>query len=171
MNIFDQPNKEDYPIFYSTYLKLTSGDNYGEQIHSQFDELITYFHQQSNDWSLTRYDNEKWTPKEVLGHLIDTERLMAFRALCIARGEKAPLPGFDQDEYVRNSDFNSVPTYHLLEDFVSQRMSILSMLRSIPDTKLDLVGVANGEEITPRALLWIIPGHFLHHLNILKTLY
>jgi hypothetical protein len=171
MNSLAQPKKKDYPIFYSTYLKITSGANYSAQMQSQFDELIDLFHQKNRQWATTAYEEGKWTPVEVVGHLLDTERLMSFRALCIARGEKSALPGFDQDEYVKNADFRSVPIHHLLEDFVAQRMSILSMLRSIPYSKYDLVGVANGKQITPRALLWIIPGHFSHHMNILTTLY
>jgi len=106
-----------------------------------------------------------------LGHIIDTERIMTFRALCFARGEKASLPGFDQDPYVLNARFGEVPTDYLLEDFVAQRKALLTMVKILPESSLDNVGHANANPITPRALFWIIPGHLTHHLRVLKERY
>lgn len=171
MKIIKQPKKGDYSDFFSTYLSLVEGDNFEELILGQINQINGLFRSKSQAWAEIAYEVGKWTPKEVLGHIIDTERIMTFRALCFARGEQAELPGFDQDPYVLNGKFSAVPLSDLLEDFRIQRMSMLSMLKSIPEDCLDQIGIASGNPITPRALLWIIPGHFRHHYHILQTNY
>jgi hypothetical protein len=171
MKTLEKPREGDYPAFFSTYLKRVSGNNYEEQILKQVDLLVSLFHEKGIDWAEKPYAEGKWTPKEVLGHMIDTERIMTFRALCFARGDKSALPGFDQDDYVVSGKFGNIPLHYLLDDFVAQRISLVSMFRSLPDGSIDFVGQANGNPITPRALFWIIPGHFKHHLNILKERY
>lgn len=171
MKTIEQPKKGDYSPFFSTYLKLVSGNNYEEQVLNQSNSLLKLFYEKGTAWSEKAYAEGKWTPKEVLGHIIDTERIMTFRALCFARGEKSSLPGFDQDPYVLNARFGHVPIENLLDDFVSQRLAIISLLRILHEDTLDLVGTASGNPITPRALFWIIPGHFIHHLNILIERY
>ncbi|WP_339879691.1 DinB family protein [uncultured Algoriphagus sp.] len=171
MKTIEQPKEGEYSAFFSTYLKLVSGNNYEEQIMEQVDSLLELFHEKNSEWADQAYEEGKWTPKEMLGHIIDTERIMTFRALCFARGEASALPGFDQDPYVQNARFGEVPLQHLLDDFAAERISLLSMIRVLHDDTLDFVGKASGNPITPRALLWIIPGHFIHHLNILKERY
>ena len=171
MKTLNQPKKGEYSNFYSTYLNLLTGNNYEELILEQIDLLNSLFEEKGKEWAEKSYAEGKWTAKEVLGHIIDTERIMTFRALCFARGEKSALPGFDQDPYVLNARFGQVPVEHLLEDFKAQRMALLSMIRILPEDTLDLVGQASGNPITPRALLWIIPGHFKHHYQIFKTKY
>lgn len=171
MKTLKQPNKGDYSDFYSTYLKLVTGDNYRAIVLDQIDLIINLFQEKGNKWAETAYAKDKWTPKEVLGHIIDTERIMAYRALCFSRGEKSALPGFDQDPYVLNARFSEVPLKDLIEDFVAQRMSLLSMIKTLPSDTLDFVGNASGSPITPRALLWIIPGHFKHHYQIFQEKY
>lgn len=92
---------------------------------------------------------------------------MAFRALCFARGEKSALPGFDKDSYVLDLRISEIPQKDLMEDFVAQRISLLSMIKILPPDTLDLIGYASDNPITPRALPWIIPGHFKNHYQIL----
>lgn len=171
MKTLKQPKDGDYSSFFSTYLKLVTGNNYEEQILIQVDSLLKLFHEKEPEWTEKAYAAGKWTPKEVIGHVTDTERIMTFRALCFARREQSSLPGFDQDPYVLNGRFGKVPIQLLLDDFVAQRMALLSMIRILPEEALDWKGKADGNPITPRALFWIIPGHFNHHLNILQELY
>lgn len=172
MNTFSLPKKGDYAGFYETYIsKLQPESNYRELIYSQINELHELFTTKKNGWADTPYAVGKWSPKEVLGHIIDTERIMTFRALCFARGEKNALPGFDQDPYVLNARFGQVEIGDLLLDFESQRKSILTLLKTLPVDTLDNVGTASGNPITPRALFWIIPGHFIHHMNIFLERY
>ncbi|WP_026952436.1 DinB family protein [Algoriphagus mannitolivorans] len=172
MNTFSLPKKGDYAGFYETYIsKLQPESNYRELIYSQIYDLNELFSKKKNGWADTPYAPGKWSPKEVLGHVIDTERIMTFRALCFARGEKQAMPGFDQDPYVLNARFGQVEIGDLLLDFESQRKSILTLLKTLPNDTLDIVGTASGNPITPRALFWIIPGHFIHHMNIFLERY
>ncbi|SIN77307.1 DinB family protein [Algoriphagus halophilus] len=171
MKTINQPNKGDYSDFFSTYLNLVAGENFEVLILDQIKLIHELFLSKDRKWAETAYDEGKWTPKEVLGHIIDTERIMTFRALCFARGEQSELPGFDQDPYVFNAKFGSVSLVDLLEDFKVQRMAMLSMLKTLPEDSLDTMGKASGNPITPRALFWIIPGHFMHHFTILQTNY
>ena len=133
--------------------------------------MKAFFVSKPEGWANEPYAPGKWTPKEVLGHLLDTERIMTFRALCIARGEKKLLPGFDQDPYVIQGQFNAVSLDDLVADFEMQRQAILSMVRTFPETSFQEIGSANGNPMSTRALLWIIPGHFVHHFEVLQQKY
>jgi len=165
------PKKGEYAPYFETYLSLVPSKDLADMIVEQINELKAFVNSMPAGWDSKSYQEGKWTPKEVIGHLIDTDRIMTFRALCFARGEKAPLPGFDQDPYVKHAKFGDVSMENLLEDFEAQRKAILSMMRTLPEQSLDEVGKASGNPATPRALLWIIPGHFIYHLAILKERY
>lgn len=171
MKTFLPPKKGEYAPYFETYLSLVPEKDLPELMVDQIHELRAFISSKPAGWDSSPYQEGKWTPKEIIGHLIDTDRIMTFRALCFARGEKAPLPGFDQDDYVRNANFGEVAIADLLLDFEQQRAAILSMMRTFPQDSLGHRGVANGNLATPRALLWIIPGHFIYHLNILKDRY
>ena len=171
MNTFSLPSKGEYPPYYETYISKLGDQNFSTLIQSQIQELKAFFASKPEGWANKPYAPGKWTPKEVLGHLSDTERIMTFRALCIARGEKKLLPGFDQDPYVVQAQFNAVSLDDLLADFEMQRQAILSMVRTFPEASFQEIGSANGNPMSPRALLWIIPGHFMHHFQVLQQHY
>ncbi len=171
MNNILQPKEGEYSKYFGRYLALNTSDSYRDLILTQIDTCYAFFEAQDENWSNKPYAEGKWTPKEVLGHVIDTERIMTFRALCFARGEKSALPGFDQDPYVLNAHFGQVAISDLLEDFKNQRLALLSLIKTLPEESLLNVGQASGNLVTPRALFWIIPGHFEHHLAILKERY
>jgi hypothetical protein len=171
MNTFALPKKGEYPGYYETYISKIPDENFSVLILQQIEKLNNLFKSKEPGWDSKAYEAGKWTPKEVLGHTIDTERIMTFRALCFARGEKKALPGFDQDPYVVNARFGQVPVVNLLADFEAQRKALLTLISTLNDEVLDNVGNANGNPITPRALFWIIPGHFIHHFSILKERY
>jgi hypothetical protein len=171
MNTFSLPKKGDFPTYYETYISKISDENFSGQILRQVNELREFFQSKESGWDSKAYGEGKWTPKEILGHLLDTERIMMFRALCFVRGEQQALPGFDQDQYVQNGKFNGVSIDLLFKDFEAQRNSLLTFIHTLDESILDIVGNANGKPITPRALFWIISGHFIHHFNILKERY
>ncbi|NVJ85536.1 MAG: DinB family protein [Algoriphagus sp.] len=171
MENFSLPKKGDYPANYEGYLELISDTDFCKLIQDQISDLEKLFSNKTSEWFNTPYEEGKWTPKEVLGHVIDTERIMTFRGLCFARGERSALPGFDQDPYVLNARFGQVPEKLLFEDFVAQRKALVTLIKTLSEDMLDFAGEANGSSITPRALFWIIPGHFIHHLRILKNRY
>jgi hypothetical protein len=171
MNTFSLPSKGEYPPYYENYISKLGDQNFSTLIQSQTQELKSFFASKPEEWANMPYAPGKWTPKEVIGHLLDTERIMTFRALCIARGEKKLLPGFDQDPYVVQGQFNAVALDDLLADFEMQRQAILSMVRTFPEASFQEIGSANSNPMSTRALLWIIPGHFMHHFQVLQQHY
>lgn len=171
MKTFSLPNKGEYPPYYETYISELGDANFSELLLSQMEQLKTLLALKGAGWDTTPYAPGKWSPKELLGHLIDTERIMTFRALCIARGDKNSFPGFDQDPYVQQGKFDAVPLELLLSDFESERKAILSLVQTLPDGSFEEIGSANGNPMSTRALLWIIPGHFMHHFQVLQRAY
>jgi hypothetical protein len=171
MKTFSLPSKGEYPPYYETYISKLAEANFSDLLLKQIKQLKTLLSSKPAGWENTPYAPGKWSPKEVLGHCIDTERIMTFRALCIARGEKKLLPGFDQDPYVVQGQFNAVALDDLLADFELQRQAILSMIRTFPEASFEEIGSANGNPMSTRALLWIIPGHFMHHFEVLQQAY
>ena len=118
-----------------------------------------------------RYAPEKWSVNEVIGHLIDSERIFAARALRFARNDPAPLPGFEQDDYVRNSTFDAYPLSELASELEIVRQSTIFLFRHIDEQAWTRRGVANNAEVSVRALAYIIAGHELHHREVLRSRY
>ncbi len=166
-----RPAKGDYSDYYQQYVDLIESDDIIKVLeeNNRFAQnTLNSFPQSKGDF---RYLEGKWTVKEVVGHLIDVERIFSYRALAIARGEKKPLPGFDENEYVLNGNFNDRPLYDLTYEFRLIRESTILLFRSFPLSVLQNRGNANGSEITVLALMFIVAGHEKHHLNVLKERY
>jgi hypothetical protein len=109
----------------------------------------------------------KWSPKQILGHIAETERVMAYRALRIARADQTPLPGFDQDLFVANAGFNQRTLESLLEEMQAVRAATLALFRGLPLEAWTRIGTVSGYPTSVRALAWIIAGHELHHVKLL----
>ena len=171
MKTFSLPSKGEYPPYYETYISKLAEANFSELLLLQIEQLKTLLASKPAGWETKPYAPGKWSPKEVLGHCIDSERIMTFRALCIGRGDKSSFPGFDQDPYVQQGQFDAVPLDLLLADFVNQRQAILSLVQTLPTASFEEIGSANGNPMSTRALLWIIPGHFMHHFQVLQQAY
>ncbi len=118
-----------------------------------------------------RYDPGKWTIKEILVHIVDDERIYAYRLLCIARNDRTPLPGFEQDDYVRFSGANERDIANILEEYESVRNSTIALLDGLPEDAFTREGVANGNRFTVRALAYHLAGHEMHHLRIIEDRY
>ncbi|HUF27265.1 MAG TPA: DinB family protein [Gemmatimonadaceae bacterium] len=118
-----------------------------------------------------RYAEGKWTLKEVLGHMSDTERIMSYRALRIARGDTTPLPGFEQDDYVPNGNFAVRSIASLAEELEAVRRATIILFQHLSDAALERRGTASEHPVTPRALAYVIAGHELHHTEIIRTRY
>jgi len=171
MNELMVPREGEYESFYTGYINWVKGKDIPTLLLDQVAEIREFYLKMGEEKSLLAYAPGKWTAKEVLGHIIDTDRIMTFRALCFARGEHASLPGFDQDQYVATADFNNIPLAALLEDFELSRKAAVSLLKNLPETSYSNMGNANGFYVSVRALFNIIAGHTQHHLNILRTKY
>ena len=135
------------------------------------DVVINLFTSLSEEQKNFRYEVGKWSPHEMLGHLTDTERIFGFRALCIARGEKQSLPGFDENEYADAAKFSEVSFESLLNQYSLVRESSLALFTTFTDEVASQIGNANGNAVSAKALIWMIAGHEIHHLGILKDKY
>ncbi len=166
-----RPGPGDYSSYYEAYINLVEGNDILKILNQQSKQTQDILNSFSEHKGNYRYADGKWTVKEVVGHLLDTERIFAYRALCIARGEKKSLPGFDQNEYVKEGNFNSRELFDLNYEFRLLRESNLLLLRTFTPEMLNRRGFANESSITVYAILFIIAGHEKHHMNVLKERY
>jgi len=170
-----RPEPGEYAPYYGRYISLVIPGAQGEDILNTLDEqrrqMMLRLSCRDDDEGDFRYAPEKWSAKEVLGHVCDTERVFAYRALRIARADATPLEGFEQDDYVRNGPFAQRPLSDLVEDFIAVRRATLSLLRNLDEAAWTRRGVANKNEVSVRALAYIIAGHELHHRRILEEKY
>jgi hypothetical protein len=166
-----RPNPGDYSDYYNGYVNLVQGDDIIKSLYEQnkkTQDILNSFSEHKGNY---RYTDGKWTVKEVVGHLIDTERVFAYRSLCIARGEKKSLPGFEQDDYVKEGNFNRRELFDLNYEFRLLRESNLLLFKSFTPEMLRRKGFANESSISVLAILFIIAGHELHHMNVLQEKY
>jgi hypothetical protein len=170
-----RPQPGEYAPYYDRYISLIVPQAQGEDILNTLDQqrretmmLLCGGGEEDGDF---RYAPDKWSAKEVLGHVCDTERIFAYRALRISRADATPIAGFEQDDYVRNGPFAQRPLADLIEDFIAVRRATLSLLRNLDEAAWSRRGIANKNEVTVRALAYIIAGHELHHRRILEEKY
>ena len=166
-----KPNLGDYSTYYENYIKLIDGDDILKILNEQSKKTQDILNSFSEHRGNFRYADGKWTVKEVVGHLLDTERVFAYRALCIARGEKKSLPGFDQNDYVSEGNFNRRELFDLNYEFRLLRESNLLLFRSFTPEMLKLKGFANESSVSVLAILFIIAGHEKHHMKVLREKY
>jgi len=168
---FEFPEPEEYASFYDGYIQRAKGGNVLETLARQIDEIQEAFGKISEEQALFRPAPEEWSIKQVLGHINDTERIFFYRALCISRGEIQSLPGFDQDEYVRGTDFNACRLGGLIHEFTLVRQANLIALRHISTEAGLRRGLVNDHPASARALVHIMAGHVYHHLESLEAVY
>ncbi|MBP3950744.1 DinB family protein [Bacillus suaedae] len=161
----------EYPPFYGTYIKLLPDGDLIEMLVQQIEETITMLQSLSDKQALFRYGPDKWSIKEVIGHIIDTEQIMAYRFLCIARGEVRNIPGFNENEYVQNASFDQRSLSDLIELLTIIRQATIQSAKNLTSEEWIRSGIANDSPITVRALIAIIAGHERHHRNILNDRY
>ncbi|WP_193726951.1 DinB family protein [Paenibacillus guangzhouensis] len=166
-----KPQTTEYGEHFSTYVRLVPEGDIREMLTAQLQATTDLFANLSDEQGNFRYAEGKWTVKEVLGHIADTERVMAYRLLTVARGDKTPLPGFDENVFVEGANFAAMPMSELIEDYQAVRRATLTLLRGLTDEALLRMGISNQLTISARALVHIIVGHELHHLNVLKEKY
>lgn len=166
-----RPDTKDYDSYYGRYISLVQDGDLLRIYADQLDNLTARLTGLSEEVAGFRYEEEKWSVKQVLGHIADTERVFSYRLLCIARGEKAALPTFDQDEYVAQGHFNERSIGDLVAEFSAIRQSSMALLKSLTDVTLHNTGTVKNHPTTALAIVCIIAGHTQHHLNILNDKY
>jgi hypothetical protein len=166
-----RPAPDEYASYYCTYIDKVPNQDLIELLSQQLEETSSLLATVPESKAETSYAAGKWSLKEVVGHMSDTERVMAYRTLRIARGDATPLPGFEQDDYVRAAGFHSRSLTDLLAEFRQVRVATLGLLRSLDSAAFQRRGVANGFPVSARALAYVIAGHERHHVEILRNRY
>jgi DinB superfamily len=166
-----RPEAGEYPAFYETYISKVKGQDIIGVLEAQRLQMAQLFAARSERDGNFRYAPGKWTVKEVVGHISDSERIFAYRALRMARGDQTPLPGFEQDDYVRGANFTERTLVDLAEEFGLVRAASVALFKSLPKDAWQRRGVANKNEVSVRALAFIVAGHELHHRQILEERY
>ena len=169
--MLDRPDHSEYHEYYQLYTSQVADGDIVETLAGQIGGSVALYESVPPTGETFAYAPGKWSIREALGHVIDTERLFAFRALCFARLDPAALPSFDQDEWVAVSNAGQRPLADLLDEWVHLRKTNVAMFRSF-DEEIGLRrGIASEREFSVRAFAWIIAGHELHHGSILAERY
>lgn len=165
------PGADEYAPYYSGYVALAGEHEPLELLDGQRDVLRRMCSTLTEEQALARYAPGKWSIKEVLGHLADTERVFSYRLFRIARGDAIPLAGFDQNAYVEAARSDERSLSELLEEFVSVRTALIRLVEGLSAEELARMGVASEASVSARALVYMAAGHVAHHLKILHDRY
>lgn len=166
-----RPNDTEFAPFYASYIARVPETDPLPPLEAQPAEIHALADRIAPDDELFRYAPDKWSVRQTFGHLIDTERVMGYRAFCIARGEEKPLPGFDEKQYVAHADSDERSVKELAHEFAAVRHANLWTIRRWAPEDWDRVGNANGKSVSVRAIAYIMAGHVRHHFAILRERY
>jgi uncharacterized damage-inducible protein DinB len=167
----ERPKPGEYDPYYDRYISLIPGNDLIATLASQLPKTVALLSGRSEEDGDVRHAPGKWSVKEALGHIIDTERIMTYRALRIARNDRTPIEGFEQDDYVRDGPHADIPLADLIEEFKTVRSATLAFFQNLRPTDWTRRGTANSKEITVRAVAFVIAGHEVHHRQILEERY
>ena len=166
-----RPLPTDYAPFYETYVSLVKSDDIKQALSASLADMENFLQSVPENKSDHAYAENKWTVKQVLQHSIDAERVFAYRALCIARGEEQSLPSFDENQYAENAAIGHRSLNGLKEEMILVRQSTVVLFENFTDDMLQAKGVASNKSITVLSLGYITVGHWLHHQRILAERY
>ncbi|HXZ78862.1 MAG TPA: DinB family protein [Terriglobales bacterium] len=167
----DRPQANEYNEYYSRYISLVPQQDILLTLERQLPETVKLLRNVGEDRGGYRYAPDKWSIKQVIGHLADTERVFAYRALRISRNDSTPIEGFEQDDYVLYGPFQQCRLADLVSEFEHIRHSTLDLFRNLDPQAWTRRGVANKNEVSVRAIAYILAGHELHHRKILQEKY
>ena len=165
------PGADEYPAYFEGYVSLVPEGDVLQTLGRQIDDTLGILRAVSEERAARSYAPGKWTMKQLAGHLVDSERVFAYRALCIARGDTASLPGMDQNVYVEHANFDARTLASLADELARVRATTLDLLGHLDEPAWLRRGTANGNEMSVRALAHIIAGHEAHHVRVLRERY
>lgn len=166
-----RPGSDEFAPFYAPYIGALDQDDALAALESGLQEMTSLLASVPRDREEFRYAPGKWSIREAVGHILDGERVFATRALTFARGDAGPLPSFDEGVWASHSNAGSRDLAELATEFSLLRRANISMARSLPEEALVRRGVASGQSVTVRAILWIIAGHEAHHRRVILERY
>lgn len=165
------PQPGEYSEFNYEYIRRVPAGDVLAFMESQFAQTLALLRSLSEEQGMFRPAPSEWSIKQVVGHMCDTERIFAYRALRIARGDDTPLPGFDQDPYVANGHFEQRTLADLIDEFVAIRQANLHLFRNFSTEDAQRLGTASNNPISVRSLVYMCAGHEHHHMESLRTVY
>ena len=166
-----RPAPADHPPFFESYISLVTENDTMEAFKNQLPQIESLLQSINEEKSKFAYAEGKWTLKELLQHMIDTDRIFSYRAMCFARKETTSLPSFDENLYAQNSNANERTWSSLCNEFLNLRKSTEDMFESFTEEMLATKGTANNNQISVRSLASAIIGHAYHHIMIIKERY
>jgi uncharacterized damage-inducible protein DinB len=166
-----KPQPDEYSAYAAGYVNKVPNGPVLEVLEYLKESTYNFFSRMTDEQADHAYAEGKWTLKQVLGHMIDTERFFAFRAFCFSRGDKSPLPGFDQDDYVNGATFETRSVQSLAKEFKAVREANLFLYSSFTEEQSLMIGTANNNPVSVRALVYMTAGHELYHLELIKERY
>ena len=169
--MLSQVTQEEYNSYYATYISKAQAPNIVQGLETSKIEFTDFVNTIPLEKGTYAYAEGKWTIAEVLQHIIDTERVFAYRALRFARNDKTPLMGFEQDDYVPYSNAKTFDKERLVEDFIAVRNSTITLFNGFTDEMLERIGEASGSPMSARAVGYILSGHQKHHIDVIKERY
>lgn len=169
--IDNYPQATEYAPYYGRYISLVPSGDILATLSEQTDSTLRLLRGIDEDKAGWRYAPDKWSIKELVGHVIDGERIFAYRALRFARNDQTELPGFEQDDYVHHAGFDAVPFEELVQEFELVRGATLLMFKHLDAEAWQRRGIASNSEVSVRAICYIIAGHERHHMEILRARY
>lgn len=169
--MISRPLETEYATYYDKYVSKVPQGDLIEILSAQIARAESIFGDITEEKSKYRYAEGKWSIREVLGHILDTERIFAYRALRISRNDKTALPGFEQDDFVPYSNHENILLKDILEEFLLVRKANLKMFESFNDEMWTRIGTASGNPVSVRAIAYILAGHFIHHTAVIEEKY
>lgn len=166
-----KPESTEYATYYDRYVSLVPEGDVVATLSAQLDETLALVRGISDEQALHRYAPGKWSVKELVGHVLDAERIFAYRALRFSRNDPTALPGFEQDIYIDGASFDALALGDLADEFEHVRRANILMFRNLTPEAWLRQGVASEHPVTVRALAFIMAGHERHHINILRERY
>jgi hypothetical protein len=163
-----RPDRSEYAAYYETYVGLVPEEHVIEAMRSELALTVEFLRGVAESDASVCHPPYTWTAKQVVGHLVDAERIFGYRSLRIARGDSTPLPGFDENAYVETAQFDEHGLADLVAEFQTVRQSQLSLFENLPSNAWNRRGFANGDGVSVRGLAYIIVGHERHHTAILR---
>ncbi len=167
----DRPVTDEYPAPFERYVSLVPERDVLAVLERQPAELEAALGSVTPEGSLSRYAPDKWSIRQLVGHVADAERTFGYRAMCIARGDQTPLPGFEEDAYANNAGHDGRDLADILAEFAALRASHVRLLRGLSGAAWVRRGVANGRAVSVRAQAFIMAGHVRHHIGVLTSRY
>ena len=166
-----RPDPSEYIDLQNKYIKLVPDGNIIDILTNQQKSILDFLKLINEERSNYKYAEGKWNVKEVVGHISDSERIFGYRTLCFSRKDKNPLPGFEQNDFIANANFNNIPFSQIVEELNSLRTANILLFKGISNEMWKLQGMASNNKITVLALAYLIVGHTQHHINVLKEKY